>query len=116
MPSDLNQVLLNVVVNAAHAIAEVVRNTQDRGLIRIATRQADGLVEIAVRDSGGGIPAAIQDKVFDPFFTTKEVGRGTGQGLAIAYDIVVKKHGGRIFFESGEGRGTTFFVQLPVAA
>jgi len=72
------------------------------------------MAEIAVSDTGPGIPEAIRDKVFNMFFTTKEVGKGTGQGLAIAYDIVVAKHGGSLTFTSEPGRGTTFFVRLPI--
>ena len=71
---------------------------------------------IAISDTGGGIPAAIRDRIFDPFFTTKEVGRGTGQGLAIARSVVVDKHGGSLRFETALGAGTTFFVRLPVGA
>jgi len=110
---DLNQVVLNIVVNAAHAIGEANRGTQARGTIRVATRAGGGQVEIRIADTGPGIPAAIRDKVFEPFFTTKEVGRGTGQGLAIARSIVAK-HRGTITFETEMGKGTTFVIRMPV--
>jgi signal transduction histidine kinase len=111
-PGDLNQVFLNVIVNAAHAIEDVVGGTGQRGTIRIRTDvEGDGVV-VTISDSGRGIPAAIRDKVFEPFFTTKDVGRGSGQGLAIARSIV-EAHGGTIGFESVEGRGTTFRIRIP---
>lgn len=158
LPGDLAQVLLNVVVNAAHAIAEArqageVMHGDEAGAsgvadgtppppgrITITTRMMPGSdpiddttrastgalagastgafggrghVEIRIADTGTGIPEALRDRVFDPFFTTKAVGKGTGQGLAIAHDIVVKKHGGTIDFTSTPGRGTTFTITLP---
>jgi signal transduction histidine kinase len=103
----LNQVFLNILVNAAHAIEE-------RGEIRIVTREEAGSVLIAISDSGGGILPENLKKIFDPFFTTKEVGKGTGLGLAIAYDIITNKHGGLIEVESKIGVGTTFTITLPV--
>jgi PAS domain S-box-containing protein len=111
---DLNQVFLNLLVNAAHAIGDVVKGTQAKGLIRVRARQDGDFVEVAIQDSGTGIPDEIKDKVFDPFFTTKEVGKGTGQGLALARAIVVEKHGGTLNFETEIGKGTTFFVRLPI--
>jgi PAS domain S-box-containing protein len=112
--SDLNQVFLNIIVNAAHAIEDVVKGTERKGLIRIATRrEADGVL-ISISDSGSGIPESIRASIFDPFFTTKEVGKGTGQGLAIARNVVMEKHGGSLTFESEVGCGTTFFVRLPI--
>jgi len=113
-PGELNQVLLNVIVNAAHAISDLVQETQGKGLITITTKQDGDMVEISIADTGSGIPQAVQKKVFDPFFTTKEVGKGTGQGLAISYDIVVNKHGGAITFESTLGVGTTFYIRLHI--
>lgn len=110
---DLKQVILNLIVNAAHAIAEVVEHSGRKGAIHIASRKNGDWVEIAVSDTGAGIPEAIQAKIYDPFFTTKAVGRGTGQGLAIAHSVIVRKHGGRISFETAPGAGTTFFIQLP---
>ncbi len=110
----IHQVLLNLVVNAAQAIAEVAQATGKRGCISITTaREADEVV-ISISDTGGGIPVAIQPKIFTPFFTTKGVGKGTGQGLHIAYNIIEKQHGGRITFASTENQGTTFVVRLPV--
>jgi signal transduction histidine kinase len=111
---EINQAVLNLVINAAHTIRDVVGQTGAKGQILVSTRQYDGEVEIAVRDSGTGIPEAIRDKVYDPFFTTKEVGRGTGQGLAIVRSVVVDKHGGSLRFETQLGVGTTFFLRLPI--
>jgi signal transduction histidine kinase len=113
---DLNQAVLNLVVNAAHAIADVVQGTETRGEIVVRTWQEDGHACISIRDTGGGIPAHVRDRVFEPFFTTKEVGKGTGQGLAIARSVVVDKHGGQLTFESEIGRGTTFVIRIPIAA
>lgn len=112
---DLNQVFLNVIVNAAHGIESVVSGTRQRGTIRVTTRRDGGEVVVAIADTGCGIPEAIRDKVFDPFFTTKPVGKGTGQGLAIARSVV-KKHGGHLSFTSKVGAGTTFSIRLPVEA
>jgi len=112
---EFNQVMLNLIVNAAHAISEVVRDSGRKGQIHITTRQTASMLEVRVSDTGGGIPEPIQSKVFDPFFTTKPVGKGTGQGLAIAHAVIVQKHNGRITFESERGRGTTFLIQLPLA-
>jgi len=115
LAGDINQVVLNLVVNAAHAIgAAVAAGRMDKGTITVATKTDGRWVEIRVADNGTGIPAAICSKVFDPFFTTKEVGRGTGQGLAIARSVVVNKHDGEIAFTTEEGRGTTFIVRLPL--
>jgi PAS domain S-box-containing protein len=114
LAGSLNQVVLNLVVNAAHAIGDVVRDTQSKGTIGVATRRDGDYVSIRISDTGKGIPTAIRERVFDPFFTTKPVGKGTGQGLAIAYSVVVDKHGGSISFESEEGRGTTFHIRLPL--
>ena len=111
---DLNQVFLNLVVNAAHAIADVVGESGERGTIRVATVACGDHVEVRISDTGGGIPADIAARVFDPFFTTKDVGKGTGQGLAISHTIVNDRHGGSLTFESAVGQGTTFCVRLPV--
>jgi len=111
---DLNQVFLNLLVNAAHAIKDVVKDNGKKGIIRIRTRQEGDEVLISIGDTGSGIPGNIRDKIFQPFFTTKEVGRGTGQGLAIARTIVVDKHGGTLTFDTEVGRGTTFHIRLPV--
>ncbi len=111
---EINQVLLNLVVNASHAIQD--RHGDDLGLIKIATQQDGDFVEIRVSDNGTGIPKQAQDKVFDQFFTTKEVGKGTGQGLSVSYDVIVNKHGGALSFETEEGQGTTFIIRLPINA
>ena len=111
---DINQAVLNIVVNAAHAIADAVGDSGGRGRISIRTRHEGEAVVVAITDTGGGIPEAIRHRVFDPFFTTKEVGRGTGQGLAIARSIVVDKHQGELTVETQMGRGTTFFLRLPL--
>jgi two-component system, NtrC family, sensor kinase len=113
---DMNQVFLNLLVNAAHAIADVIGRGGGRGRILVRTEQEGDVVRIDVTDTGCGIPAEIRDRVFDPFFTTKEVGRGSGQGLTIARSVVVKKHGGTLTFQSEVGRGTTFTVRLPVGS
>lgn len=112
--SELNQVFLNLIINASHAIEEKQQG-QGQGLIRIVTRKlTDEYVEILIADNGMGIPAEIQEKVFNLFFTTKPVGKGTGQGLSLAHNIVVEKHHGKLFFESKVGKGTTFHIQLPI--
>ncbi len=115
LPGEFNQVILNLVINSAHAISDVVTNQPGaKGKITLATRREGDWVEVRVADTGGGIPEAIRGKVFDPFYTTKEVGKGTGQGLALAHSSVVDKHGGSINFESQEGKGTTFIIRLPL--
>jgi len=115
LAGEINQVLLNLLVNAAHAIADVSRQRgEGLGTITLSTRKDGDWVEIGVADTGTGIPDHVKEKVFNPFFTTKEVGKGTGQGLALAHAVVVKKHGGRIWFNSEVGKGTTFFVRLPI--
>ncbi len=111
---EINQAVLNLIVNAAHAISDLVTGTERRGLIRVRTRLENGAAIISVADTGGGIPAHIRDRIFDPFFTTKEVGKGTGQGLFIARSVIAEKHGGSLTFETEEGRGTTFYVRIPV--
>jgi PAS domain S-box-containing protein len=115
IPGEFNQVILNLLINAAQAIAEVVGDESNRkGRITISTRRVDGGVEIAVRDDGPGIPEHIRPRIFEPFFTTKAVGKGTGQGLSLAHSTIVKRHGGRIWFDTDGGKGTTFFIQLPL--
>lgn len=114
LPGEINQVILNLVVNAAHAIGEVVgKGSGGKGKIRIQTRNLGQFAEIRIQDTGTGIPANVQARIFDPFFTTKEVGKGTGQGLAIARSVIVDKHDGTIHFETEEGQGTTFVIRLP---
>jgi signal transduction histidine kinase len=114
-PGEVNQVFLNLLINAAHAIEAVVKGSDRRGKITVRTGVEGGWVWIEIADTGCGIPQAIATRVFDPFFTTKPVGKGTGQGLAIARSIIVDKHGGRLTFESEVGRGTTFRIELPIA-
>ena len=111
---EVNQVVLNLIVNAAHAIGDVVRGTDKKGKIRVGTRVVGDHVEIAITDTGKGIPVDVRSRIFDPFFTTKEVGKGTGQGLAIARNVVVDKHGGTLHFETEVGQGTTFYIRLPI--
>lgn len=112
---DVNQVILNLIINAAHAIAEATQNAeQGKGTITVSTRRDGDWAELRVSDTGAGIPERVRDSIFTPFFTTKPVGKGTGQGLAIARSVVVDKHGGTISFESEVGRGTTFIVRLPM--
>ncbi len=111
---EINQVVLNLIVNAAHAIGDVVKGTQDKGRIKVSTRVDGDSIEIAIGDSGKGIPVEVRARIFDPFFTTKEVGKGTGQGLAIAHTVIVDKHGGTLRFETEIGQGTTFFIRLPI--
>jgi PAS domain S-box-containing protein len=110
---DLNQVFLNIIVNAAHAMADVQKTSGALGKLRIETSHQDGIVVVSIQDTGPGIPELIRDKIFDPFFTTKEVGRGTGQGLTLARTIV-EKHHGELTFQSTVGVGTAFFVRLPI--
>jgi two-component system, NtrC family, sensor kinase len=110
---ELGQVFLNLIVNAAHAITGVVAGTASRGRIDVRTRVEGDHAIIEIGDSGGGIPREIQERVYDPFFTTKAVGKGTGQGLAIARSIV-DKHGGTISFDSRPGVGTVFRITLPL--
>jgi PAS domain S-box-containing protein len=110
---ELNQVFLNLLVNAAHAIGDVVKSGS-KGKIAIRTEEEDGKVHISFSDTGSGIEESIQSKIFDPFFTTKEVGRGTGQGLAIARSVIVERHRGALTFESAVGKGTTFHIRLPL--
>ena len=114
-PGEINQVFLNIIVNAAQAIDEMVKEKRyEKGRIIIRTSHRNGWVEIRITDTGNGIPDHVKAHLYEPFYTTKEVGKGTGQGLAIAYNVVVVKHGGTISCESREGKGTTFRIQLPV--
>ncbi len=112
---EFNQAVLNMIINAAHAIAEVVGDgSQEKGTITVSTRRQGDWVEVRISDTGPGIPEAIRNRVFDPFFTTKEVGKGTGQGLALARAVVVDKLGGELTFETEPGRGTDFIIRLPL--
>jgi Amt family ammonium transporter len=114
LPGELGQVFLNLIVNAAHAIADVTDDEKEEGVITLATRHLDNDVEIRISDTGSGIPESSRDKLFESFFTTKEIGKGTGQGLSIARAVVVDQHGGSIDFETELGVGTTFIIRLPI--
>jgi len=112
--SQINQVVLNLIVNAAHAIADRVKGTEATGVITLKTYREGNDVVLSVADTGSGIPESIRDRIFEPFFTTKEVGRGTGQGLTMVRNCVVKAHRGTVHFQTATGLGTTFFVRLPI--
>lgn len=117
LPGEFNQVILNLIVNSAHAIADVAEYSElHKGTICITTKMAGDVVEVKISDSGAGMPESVRTRIFDPFFTTKEVGKGTGQGLAIARSVIVDKHAGTIQVESETGKGTTFTIQLPLVA
>jgi len=114
---EFNQTILNLVINAAHAIGDVLKMTPlAKGTITVRTRRDADSVCISVQDTGTGIPEQYRPRIFEPFFTTKEVGKGSGQGLTIAYACIVKQHGGSIRFDTQTGRGTTFFLTLPISA
>ncbi|KHE91899.1 MAG: HAMP domain-containing histidine kinase [Candidatus Scalindua rubra] len=116
-PGDFNQVILNLIVNAAHAIDGVSGNGREReGIITISTRCEGEWAEIRISDNGRGIPDNIKDRIFDPFFTTKEVGKGTGQGLSLVHSTVVGKHNGTITLDTELGKGTTFTIRLPLCS
>ena len=116
LSDEMGQVILNIIVNAAHAIGEKLGDNPkgEKGEITIITSKHDQWAEIRISDTGTGMPADMLHKIFEPFFTTKEVGRGTGQGLAIARNVVVEKHGGTIDVESEAGAGTSFIIRLPI--
>lgn len=115
IPGEISQVLLNLIVNASHAIADArPAEAKTLGTITISTVNAGDWIEIHVADTGTGIPAGIRDHVFEPFFTTKAIGKGTGQGLALAWSVIVDKHRGTLSFDSTPGLGTTFTIRLPI--
>lgn len=120
LPGPINEVILNLIVNAADAIADARQQygwgDDHKGLIRVATHHTDNEVQLTVSDTGTGMSEAISSRIFDPFFTTKEVGCGTGQGLAITHQIVVERHGGRIEVDTQLGRGSSFKISLPITA
>jgi len=117
LPGEFNQVILNLIINAAHAIAEANSGgTGAKGRITIRTHLLEKAVEVRVEDTGTGIPPAVRDRIFDPFFTTKPVGKGSGQGLAIARSVIVDKHNGSLSFETEMGKGTTFIARLPLTS
>jgi signal transduction histidine kinase len=111
---ELNQVFLNLMINAAHAVSDAVAGTGQQGRIAVTTRRDGDDVVISIRDTGTGIPPAIRGRIFEPFFTTKEAGKGTGQGLSHARAVVVDKHGGSLTFDTEVGAGTTFHVRIPI--
>ena len=111
--SEISQVIINLIVNASHSIADFHKGSM--GKITVKTREENSSwIRISVEDNGGGIPANVADRVFDPFFTTKKVGVGSGQGLAISYNLIVERHKGKIDFDTTEGEGTVFNVLLPL--
>jgi signal transduction histidine kinase len=112
---DINQVVLNLLLNAAHAINDVVEGTSKKGRITVRTRAIGDYVEVSIGDTGDGIPESVRGRIFEPFVTTKEVGRGAGQGLALSRGIVVEKLKGSLHFETQTGKGTTFYIRLPVS-
>lgn len=116
LTDEIGQVFLNIIVNAAHAVKDKVKDTTGKGTISITTAVNGDIAEISFRDTGTGMDEELCGKIFDPFFTTKEVGSGTGQGLSIAHDIVTNKHHGDIKVKSSVGLGTTMIVQLPLKA
>lgn len=116
LAAELNQVFLNMIVNAAHAIGDVMGgNGGVKGTLTISTRCGSDWIEVSIGDTGSGMTEAVKARIFDPFFTTKPVGRGTGQGLSISHAVIVEKHGGSIDVDTAPGRGTTFTVRLPIA-
>ncbi|MBT3028814.1 MAG: PAS domain-containing protein [Candidatus Thiodiazotropha sp. (ex Ctena orbiculata)] len=114
LPGPINEVILNIIVNAAHAIADRVGDSGDKGLICVSTAREGGWGVIRVTDNGTGIPEGVREHVFDPFFTTKDVGQGTGQGLSLSHKIIVDQHDGELSFETELGVGTTFIIKLPL--
>lgn len=115
LPGAINEVILSIIVNAAQAIGDVVGDApQEKGSISVSTRMLDGWVEIRIKDNGPGMPEDVRTRVFDPFFTTKKVGTGTGQGLSVAYAVIVEKHAGTINVDSKPGQGACFTIRLPM--
>jgi signal transduction histidine kinase len=115
LQGEFNQAVLNLILNAAHAIGDVVGSSGEKGKITVSTRRDGDWAEIRIADTGTGIPEAVRERIFEPFFTTKDVGKGTGQGLAICRSAIVDKMGGTISFETELGHGTTFIIRLPLA-
>jgi len=109
---DINQVILNMITNSCDAIAE--KKSEEKGLIKISTSFDKAFIYITIEDNGAGIPTGLKEKIFQPFFTTKQIGKGTGQGLALSYDIIVNKHNGGIKVDSEHDKGTVFTIKLPI--
>lgn len=115
LPAEMSQVFINLMVNAADSISEKLgTEPEELGTIQVRSRRKGTAVQVEISDTGQGIKEDLKHRIFDPFFTTKDVGKGTGQGLALAYDIVVNKHGGMIDVESTPGKGATFFLSIPL--
>jgi len=116
LSDEIGQVFLNILVNAAHAIGEKLGDTPEgeKGQIIISSCLNKEWIEVRIKDSGNGMPESVREHIFDMFFTTKEVGKGTGQGLAIAHSVVTEKHQGTLRCESEEGVGTSFIIRLPL--
>jgi len=113
-PSEFNQVILNIIVNAADAIGDVVRNGgPEKGKIVVQTRNCQDWAEVRIQDTGIGIPENVRPRVLDRFFTTKEIGKETGQDFSIARTVIAGERGGHIHFETEEGNGTSFVTRLP---
>lgn len=111
---ELNQVVLNIIINASHAIQDSNKAKDSQGTITISTRQEDNYAVVRISDTGAGMSESVRKRIFEPFYTTKGVGKGSGQGLAIAYSVIVEKHHGKIDVESTPGKGTTFIIRLPM--
>jgi signal transduction histidine kinase len=111
-PSEMHQALINILLNAVQALEESLK--QERGKIIISTGMDEKYAQISISDNGNGIPEEAQEQIFNPFFTTRDVGQGTGQGLTLSHDIVVRKHNGKLDFKTETGAGTTFTLQLPL--
>lgn len=114
-PGEIQQVLLNLLVNAGDAVQERWADTCGKGTVSVCTRDEGDDFVITITDDGAGIPEAVQTRIFEPFFTTKPVGKGSGQGLPIARSLIVDHHGGRLNFSSVAGKGTSFCIRLPIA-
>ena len=114
LPGEINQVLLNLLINASQAIALAPDTSETKGTITLGTHQVDDCVEVRIHDTGPGVPDDIRSRIFEPFFTTKEAGHGTGQGLALVHSIVVDQHGGQLWCESSPNEGATFVFRLPL--
>jgi len=112
--SEINQVIMNLLINATHSIQEKFEKDNQKGSITITTSKDNNNILITIKDTGAGIPDDIKQKIFEPFFTTKQVGHGTGQGLSISYSTIVEKHKGTIDFDSEIDKGTTFYIHLPI--